>query len=52
MKKRRLIFRIVEDHQHFDKIMKLLDDPYPAPFICELEQQLIDDLYAKGAKKP
>lgn len=52
MKKRNLIFRIVEDHQHLDTIMKLLDDPYPKPFISELEQTILDDLYERGAKKP
>jgi hypothetical protein len=52
MKIRKLIFRIAEDHQHLATIMKLLDDPYPKPFISELEQQILDDLYGNGAKKP
>lgn len=42
MKKRKRIFRIVEDHQHMDLIMKLLDDPYPTPFMSELEREILN----------
>ena len=52
MKKRKIIFRIVEDHQHLRLIMELLDDPYPKPFICELEQEILNDLSKRQAKKP
>ena len=48
MKKvRKLIFRIEEDHQHLDLIRKLLADPYPTPFVSELERELLKDWYSK-----
>lgn len=47
MKIRRLIFRIPEDHQHLETILKLLDDPYPVPFITELEEEILRDFHKK-----
>jgi|1_EtaG_2_1085319.scaffolds.fasta_scaffold18479_3 hypothetical protein len=46
-KTRKLIFRIEEDHQHLDLIRKLLDEPYPTPFVSELERELLKDWCSK-----
>lgn len=47
MKIRKMIFRIAEDHQHLETIMKLLAEPYPVPFVTELEEEILRDFYKK-----